>query len=86
MEENKLKKILYNEVTFVLALVGIISTFIFWITNPAQLLSQRVSTLETTLEYKIDTLEEIKEKVNIIDARQVEILQAVARLEANKKN
>lgn len=80
MEENKLKKVLYNEVTLILTLIGLISTFIFWVTNPANLLSQRVSSLENHLEYQTDTLEEIKIKVNNIDQRQVEILQTVARL------
>jgi len=82
MEENNLKKLLYNEVTFVLALVGIISTFIFWVTNPANVLSQRVGSLETTMEYQSDMLEEIKLKVGVIETRQIEVLQAIARLES----
>ena len=82
MEENKLKKILYNEVTFIIALISVIATFIFWVTNPSNLLSQRVGSLEQSIEYQSDALEEIKTKVNIIDSRQVEILQAIARLQA----
>ena len=80
--ENKVKKILFNEVSFIIAIIGVISTFIFWVTNPAQLLSQRVGTLENTLEFQTETLKEIKEKVEVIEGRQIEILEAVARLEA----
>jgi len=82
MEENKLKKVLYNEVTFILALVGIISSFIFWVTNPTNALSGRVTSLEDTIEYQTETLTEIKTKVNVIEGRQIEVLQAIARLES----
>lgn len=85
MEENKLKKVLYNEVTLILTLIGLVSTFIFWVTNPSNVLSQRVGSLEQSIEYQSDALEEIKSKVNVIDSRQVEILQAIARLEAEHK-
>lgn len=84
MEETKLKKILYNEVTFIIALISVIATFIFWVTNPSNLLSQRVGSLEQSIEYQSDALEEIKTKVNLIDSRQIEMLQAIARLEAKK--
>lgn len=82
MEESTFKKLLYNQVTFIIAIISVIATFIFWVTNPATLLSQRVGTLENNLEYQTDTLEEIKSKINILDTRQIELLQAVARLEA----
>lgn len=82
MEEGKLKKVLYNEVTFILALIGIITSVIFWLTNPAQLLSQRVGSLENTIEYQSDMLQEIKDKVGVIEGRQIEVLQAIARLQA----
>ena len=82
MEENKLKKVLYNEVTFILALIGIIFGFISWVTNPQDAVSQRVGSLEMSIEYQTDALEEIKTKVNIIDSRQIEVLQAIARLQA----
>jgi len=85
MEENKLKKILYNEVTFILAIISIVFGFISWITNPREAISQRVGSLEQTIEYQSDSLEEIKTKVNIIDSRQVDILQAIARLQAEHK-
>jgi hypothetical protein len=81
--ENKIKKVLFNEVSFVLALIGIIVGFISWVTNPTNVLSQRVGTLENTMEFQTQTLTEIKEKVEIIEDRQIEILQAIARLQAD---
>ena len=80
--ENKIKKVLFNEVSFVIAIIGVISTFIFWVTNPAQLLSQRVGSLESTIEFQTQTLNEIKVKVGDIEDRQIEILQAIAKLQA----
>jgi hypothetical protein len=80
--DSKIKKVLFNEVSFVIAIIGVISTFIFWVTNPAQLLSQRVGTLENTLEFQSQTLSEIKVKMGRIEDRQIEILQALAKLQA----
>ena len=85
MEDIKFKKLLYNEVTFAISIIAVISTFIFWITNPAQILSQRVSTLEQALEYQTETLHEIKEKLDRVDSSQTEVLQAIAALKAEHK-
>jgi hypothetical protein len=82
MEDPKFKKLLYNEVTFVIAMVGIISSLIFWVTNPTTMLSQRVSTLEQALEYQTEALDRINTKLDQVDARQVTILEALATLKA----
>lgn len=80
--ENKIKKVLFNEVSFVLALIGIIVGFISWVTNPHEVTSQRIGSLESSMEFQTQTLNEIKVKVTTIEDRQIEILQAIARLQA----
>ena len=84
MEENRVKKILFDEVSFVIATVSLVSGFIFWVTNPAQVLSERVSTLENSLEFQTQLLSDIKSKVDVIESRQIEVLKAVARLEVKE--
>jgi hypothetical protein len=82
MEDPKFKKLLYNEVTFAISMVGIISSFIFWVTNPTTMLSQRVATLEQALEYQTEALDRINIKLDMVDARQVTILETLAALKA----
>ena len=81
MQDDKVKKILYNQVSLVIALVGVILGVVTWAASPHEVLSQRVSYLEQNLEYQTKMLEEIKAKVFVIENRQIEVLKAISALE-----
>lgn len=96
--ESKIRKVLFNEVTLVIAAIGFISSFIFWVTNPQQSLKEEVIRLQAQVEsnqsvaaelakIKNNDLHEIQLRMDRIEERQIEELQAIARLEAllNKK-
>jgi hypothetical protein len=91
--EGKIKKVLYNEVSFAIAIVSLVSGLIFWVTNPGVILSQRVSILESDVDhnnlsyqqteaYQTEALMEIRKRTENIENRQIDLMKAVARLEA----
>lgn len=92
-EENKITKVLYNQVSFVVAIAGVLLSLFFWITSPQNAVQAQVDILQKEVdsnketynaqeEFQSQTLIEIKNKVIAIEGRQIELLQAVARLEA----
>jgi septal ring factor EnvC (AmiA/AmiB activator) len=92
-EENKITKVLYNQVSFVVAIAGVLLSLFFWITSPQNAVQAEVDALQKDVEankteykaqedFQSQTLIEIKDKVTAIESRQIELLQAVARLEA----
>lgn len=92
-QEEKFKKVLYNQVSLFIALVGVVSSVLFWLTNPQVELATRVSAVEKDLTFIADTYEneeqnqseslsEIKDRLKSVEEHQLNILQAVARLEA----
>ncbi len=92
-KENKAKKILFNEVSFVVAAVGFISSIIFWVQNPQKTLEIKIIQLESKIEatetvtaalekIKNNDLHEIQLRMDRQETRQIELLQGMARLEA----
>lgn len=92
-DESKVKKILFNEISFLIAGVGLVSSLILWVTNPQVEITRRVDAIEQEVEHtstdydrmeqsQLTDLAEIKQRLTTIDNRQLELLQAVARLEA----
>ena len=92
-EENKITKVLYNQVSFVVAIAGVLLSLFFWVTNPQNKVQAQVDILthevednkeiyQTEEKFQSETLVEIKQKLVVIEGRQIEVLQSIARLEA----
>lgn len=90
---DKIKKTLFNEVSFTIALAGMISSIIFWVQNPQQAVKEDVIRLQSRVEsaetvtsalerIKNNDLHEMQLRMDRIEARQVDELQAIARIEA----
>jgi hypothetical protein len=84
---------LFNEVSFLIAGIGLISSLIFWVTNPQSQLELQIVRLQTQVEsnltvqaalqeIKANDLNEINIRLDQMEARQIEILRGLARLEA----
>ena len=91
--ESKIRKILFNEVSFLIAGVGLISSLIFWVTNPQSNLELQLVRLQSQVEsnltvqaalqeIKVNDLNEINIRLEQMETRQIEILKGLARLEA----
>lgn len=91
--ESRIRKVLFNEVSLVIAVIGVISSFIFWVQNPQRDLELKIVKLETQLEsnetiamelakIKNNDLHEMQLRMDRIEARQIEMIEAVARVEA----
>jgi len=90
--ESKIRKVLFNEISFLIAGIGLISSVMFWVMNPQQQLqldivrlqSQVESNLTVTAELakiKGNDLHEINVKLLQLEERQIKIMEAIARLE-----
>lgn len=91
--ESKIRKVLFNEVTFVIAVVGVVSSVIFWITNPQNENEKAIIKLQAQIEsaetvtaalerIKNNDLHEMQLRMDRIESRQIEQIEAIARLEA----
>lgn len=91
--ESKVRKIIFNEISFVIAVVGCVSGVIFWVANPQRTLEMQFVKLQSLVEsnqtvvtalqnIKDNDLHELQLKMNQIEDRQIKILEAIARLEA----
>ena len=89
--DSKIRKVIFNEVTLVVAMVGLISGLIFWVTNPQYDLEMKVVKLEAQMESNqtvVDALETIKNndfvefqlKMDQIENRQISILESLAAI------
>lgn len=89
--ESRVRKIIFNEITLIIALVSLVSGVIFWVTNPQYDMELKLVKLESQLESNqtvVAALEQIKNndfveieiKMNKLEARQVEILQVLAAI------
>ncbi len=92
-QESKIRKVLFNEVSFMIAIIGAVSSLIFWVVNPQNDLQIQVVRLQAQTEsnqsvsaelekIKNNDLHEVQLRMDRIEARQVEELQAIARIEA----
>lgn len=91
--DSKIRKVLFNEISLAVAAVGMISSFIFWVTNPQQDLREQIIRLETQMEsnetiaaelakIKNNDLHEVQLRLDRIEERQLEMIKSVARIEA----
>ena len=89
--EGKIRKVIFNEVTLVLALVSIISGAIFWVTNPQTEMQMQIVKLEAQVDSNQTVtvaLEKIKNngfvefqlKMDQIEDRQIDILRALSAI------
>jgi len=87
--ESKVRKIIFNELTLLIALVGCISGVIFWVANPQVDMQLQIVRLEAQVEsnqtvvtalerMKNNDFVELQEKMSQIESRQIEILQALS--------
>jgi hypothetical protein len=91
--ERKFRKMFFNEISFCIAGIGLVSSIIFWVTNPQNDLQLQIVRLESQIEsnstvtkelqaMKMNDLNEINIKLLQLETRQIEELKAIARLEA----
>lgn len=91
--ETKVRKVLFNEVSFIIAVVGAVSSIIFWVQNPQAALKLDIVKLQSQVEstetvtaalqkIKDNDLHEVQLRMDRIEARQIDELTAIARLEA----
>lgn len=91
--EGKIKKVLFNEISFMIAGIGLVSSVIFWVTNPQTQLQLEITKLQAQVEnnktvtdelnkIKNNDLHEVQLRMDQIEERQIEELQAIARIEA----
>lgn len=91
--ESRIRKVLFNEVSFVVASIGLISSFIFWIVNPQNELELELTKVKSQLEsnetitqalekIKNNDLHEVQLRMDRIEERQIKTLEGIARLEA----
>lgn len=91
--DSKIRKVLFNEISLTVAAVGMISSLIFWVQNPQQDLQLEIVKLKAQVQsnesvaaelakIKNNDLHEMQLRMDRIEARQIEELQAIARIEA----
>lgn len=96
IQNSPIKRVLFNEISFVIAMIGAISSAIIWISNPQKVLEIEIVKLQSRIEstevitskleqIKNNDLHEIQIKLDRMDERQLEIIKAIARLEAKIK-
>ena len=94
MEENnsKIKKILFNEISLIAAVIGVFLSCFLYLTNPPrqndtaiQLLQQQVNSQGITISELTKTqqndLHTIELKIDEIKKQQLEIVKSITRLE-----
>ena len=92
-QEDKVRRILFNEGAFILGLVGVVSSFIFWVSGPQNSLKLEIVRLQSQVEsnesvavelqkIKNNDLHEMQLRMDRIEERQIIELQAIARIEA----
>jgi hypothetical protein len=57
--ESKIRKVLFNEVTFVIAIVGAVASVILWITGPQTQNDTAIRILQAQVEVQNKTIESI---------------------------
>ncbi len=82
--ESKIRKVLFNEITFIIAIVAALSSVIYWVQNPQQkndvaiqLQDQRITSQQKTIDELTKTqqndIQEVKKGLTELED-QVEIL------------
>jgi hypothetical protein len=89
--ESKIRKIIFNELTLVIALVGCISGVIFWVANPQTEMKMEIIKLQSQAESNqtvVAALEKIKnndfveihKSIEQLETRQITILERLAKI------
>ena len=89
--DSKIKTALYKEVTLIIALVGIVSSIIFWVSSPQNEMQIEIVKLQAQIEnnqtvtvaldkIKNNDFVEIHKSIEQIETRQIEVLQALAAI------
>jgi hypothetical protein len=90
--ESKIRKVLFNEISLFIAGVSLVIGALFWILNPMQSTQIQLTKLQTQVEnnatvaeklqnIKDNDLHELKLRMDRIETRQIEELEAIARIE-----
>jgi CTP:phosphocholine cytidylyltransferase-like protein len=90
--ESRIRKVIFNEVSFVVAVVGCVTGVVFWVANPQKELEMQVAKLQNQVEnnetvtaklqnIKDNDLHELQLRLEQIEARQIEEMKAITRLE-----
>lgn len=91
--ETKIRKVLFNEVSFAIGTIGFVLSAVFWVQNPQQSLQLEIVKLQSQVEsnesvaaelakIKNNDLHEMQLRMDRIESRQIEVLQGMARIEA----
>lgn len=89
--DNKIRKVLFNEVTFIVALISLVTGVVFWVSNPQNEMEIKIVRLESQVEnnqtvqlaleaIKNNDLHEVQLKMDEIEERQIRILEALASI------
>ena len=89
LPENKIRKVLFNEVSLITGVVSIILVGVFWVANPQHKVELEVQHLNDQLQsitekvtnLKDNDLHTLETKINGIEAQIREIRDIVIRLE-----
>jgi len=91
-QETKIRKVLFNEVSLVIAIIAAIMGAVTWVSNPQKQMSDSLIKLQAQVEtnetvaselakIKNNDLHEMQLRMDQIEARQIEELKAIARIE-----
>lgn len=94
--DSPVKRVLYNEISFAIALIGVVSSAIIWISSPQKVLEIELVKLQSRLDstevisakleqIKNNDLKELHLSMQRIEDRQLDIIKAIVRLEAKIK-
>jgi len=91
--ESKIRKVIFNEISFLIAGIGLISSVMFWVMNPQQSMEIDIAKMQTQIEsnavvavelekIKNNDLNEIQLRLDRIESRQIDTLKSISRIEA----
>lgn len=91
--EDKVRKVMFNEVSFVIAVIAAVSSTIFWVAGPQQAQHVEIVKLQAQLEsnqtvaeelskIKNNDLHELQLRLAKIEDLMLEQIKATARIEA----
>jgi len=89
--ESRIRRVIFNEITLVVALVSLVSGCIFWVSNPQNEMEIRVVKLEAqvesnqTVQFELEKIKnndfvEFQLKMDQIETRQIEMLKSLAAI------
>jgi hypothetical protein len=70
--EHKIRKVLFNEISFLIAGIGLVSSVIFWVTNPQTELKMQITKLQGQIETNQTVTQEL-EKIKNNDFVEIHI-------------